>query len=547
MGTTCTSHKEQKEYQNSNNEIIKKEKNNNKHSKTYSNEINIKNYKNYPNCFISQQTDLNNSQIEDNKNLMKTISAPVNKLLTFPNFRFIGGSFNFDIRKIYKFKEVLGGGHFGCIRLGYKRGENPKRYYAIKSIRKKNLTNTDLNDMLNEVEIISKLRHPNIIKFYETYHDEKYFHIVMEYCKGKDLFEKINQYGFISENIVKKIISKLVHAISYCHSKNLTHRDLKLENILFINNDMESEIKLIDFGLACKYEPNKKMTTFAGSPYYIAPEVLKGNYDNKCDIWSIGIITYVMLTGILPFEGETNDEIFNKILTKEVNFEHPNFNIISNEAKMFIKLCLEKDPNKRISAQRLIENNWIKNSLLKNNSLKSDILYNLKNLNAINKMKVLIISYIVNNLSQTEQQKLQDAFYAIDLDHTGQICSEELYKACEENNIPISKSEINNIIQNLNICYNRASNKNVLDYQQFLMAVYDIEKNIDRNKIEKAFEFFDINQDGFIDVDDLKNFYLRSGLKLLNEDEDIKEIIKEISKNDKKINLNHFLQLFNFL
>ena len=545
MGTTCSSHKEQKEYQNSNNGIIKKEKNNNEHTKTYSNEINIKNYKNYPSYFIS--TDINNSQIEDNKNLMKTISAPVNKLLTFPNFRFIGGSFNFDIRKIYKFKEVLGGGHFGCIRLGYKRGENPKRYYAIKSIRKKNLTNTDLNDMLNEVEIISKLRHPNIIKFYETYHDEKYFHIVMEYCKGKDIFEKINQYGFISENIVKKIISKLVHAISYCHSKNLTHRDLKLENILFINNDMESEIKLIDFGLACKYEPNKKMTTFAGSPYYIAPEVLKGNYDNKCDIWSIGIITYVMLTGILPFEGETNDEIFNKILTKEVNFEHPNFNIISNEAKMFIKLCLEKDPNKRISAQKLIENNWIKNTLLKDNVLKSDILYNLKNLNAINKMKILILSYIVNNLSQTEQQKLQEAFYAIDLDHTGQICPEELYKACEENNIPITKNEINNIIQNLNICYNRASNNNVLDYQQFLMAVYDIEKNIDRNKIEKAFEFFDINQDGFIDVDDLKNFYLRSGLKLLNEDEDIKEIIKEISKNDKKINLNHFLQLFNFL
>ena len=139
------------------------------------------------------------------------------------------------------------------------------------------------------------------------------------------------------------------------------------------------------------------------------------------------------------------------------------------------------------------------------------------------------------------------SFYAIDLDHTGQICSEELYKACEENNIPISKSEINNIIQNLNICYNRASNKNVLDYQQFLMAVYDIEKNIDRNKIEKAFEFFDINQDGFIDIDDLKNFYLRSGLKLLNKDEDIREIIKEITNNDKKINLNHFLQLFNFL
>jgi calcium-dependent protein kinase len=289
------------------------------------------------------------------------------------------------------------------------------------------------------------------------------------------------------------------------------------------------------------------MSTFAGSPYYIAPEVLKGNYDNKCDIWSIGIITYVMLTGILPYEGESNAKIFNKILTEEVNYNHPKFNFISNEAKEFIKLCLEKDPQKRISAQKLIENNWIKNALSKDNILKSNILSNLKKLNIKNKMKILILSYIVNNLSQKELQKLQEAFYAIDLDHTGQICLEELYKACEDNNIPITKNEINNIIQNLNICYNRASNNNVLDYQQFLMAVYDIEKNIDRNQIEKAFEFFDINHDGFIDVDDLKNFYLRSGLKVLNKDEEIIEIIKEISKNEKKIQLDHFLQLFNFI
>ena len=243
--------------------------------------------------------------------------------ITNPNLpmNIIPGSFLSDIRKVYKFKDVLGGGHFGSVRVAYRKNEEPRKFYAVKSISKKNLSVKDLADLVKEVEIISTLNHPNIIKFYESYHDKYYFHIVMELCTGKEIFDKIVSDGKISEKIVAKIITEVLHAISYCHSKGITHRDIKPENILFASPESDAQIKLIDFGLSRKYNTNEKMHTILGTPYYIAPEVLKGEYDQKCDNWSIGAITYIMLCGQPPFNAETNNEIFIKIVKSELRVD----------------------------------------------------------------------------------------------------------------------------------------------------------------------------------------------------------------------------------
>ncbi len=245
----------------------------------------------------------------------------------------IGGSLFQDIRKIYKFKDVLGGGHFGTVRIAYKRNEEPRKYFAIKSISKKNLKEKDLKDLIKEVEIISNLDHPNIIKLFETYHDEYYFHIVMELCKGKEVFDKIIEEESISEMKVSKIIYKVLSAIYYCHTNGISHRDIKPENILFENTDPDADIKLIDFGLSRKYNSDEKMHTILGTPYYVAPEVLKGNYDEKCDLWSIGAITYIMLCGEPAFSGKSNNEIFKKIMNAiqiktQVNKNSPTINFI---------------------------------------------------------------------------------------------------------------------------------------------------------------------------------------------------------------------------
>jgi len=270
------------------------------------------------------------------------------------------GSLCDDIRKYYKFKDILGGGHFGTVRLSYKRGERPKQYFAIKSITKKNLTNEDLFNLEKEVDILSCLNHPNIIKFYESYQDKHYYHIVMELSKGKEVFQKIIEEGKLTELKVSQVLYKVLTAINYCHNVGVSHRDIKPENILFESNEEDSEIKLIDFGLSRKYVKKEKMHTILGTPYYVAPEVLNGEYDQKCDVWSIGAIAYMMLCGEPPFQGSTNQEIFKRIIGTEAKFDKDKFKNNSSLALDFMKKCLNKKPEERLSASQALSHEWFK-------------------------------------------------------------------------------------------------------------------------------------------------------------------------------------------
>ena len=293
-----------------------------------------------------------NPQISNNENIVlcNQPSSKPEKRNSFNSIKvpiiMVPSSLQKDIRKIYKFKEKpLGGGNFGTVRKAYRKADdkNNREYYAIKSIPKKNLTEKDFTNLIKEVSIISGLSHPNIIKFYETYHDEHFFHLVMELCEGKDSYVQIVKEEKCDEKKVVNLIAKVLLAIAHCHSRGITHRDLKPENILFENNSPDAEIKIIDFGLSRKYSKDVKLHSVLGTPYYVAPEVLKGSYDQKCDIWSIGAMTYLLLCGRPPFNGSTDKEIFDNILCSEVKFDLPIWNNISNNAKSFVKLMLHID------------------------------------------------------------------------------------------------------------------------------------------------------------------------------------------------------------
>jgi calcium-dependent protein kinase len=451
----------------------------------------------------------------------------------------VGGSLFQDIRKIYKFKEVLGGGHFGTVRIAYKRSEENKRGYAIKSISKKNFSQRDLEDLTKEVEIISSLDHPNIIKFFETYHDEFYFHIVMELCSGKEVFDKILIENHLTETKVKKIIYKVISAINYCHTKGVTHRDIKPENILFESAEADADIKLIDFGLSRNYNSNEKMHTILGTPYYIAPEVLKGDYDEKCDVWSIGAITFIMLCGEPPFIGKTNNEIFKKIVSEEVTFEKSKWKKISNHAKNFIRECMHKNADKRFCAETALNHSWFKTLHVEDETatLEKDILVNIKNFSTPQKFKKLVLRFLVNMLSHKELKDLKKAFNAIDTDHSGFININELHNAFKQAKIKISEEEIKNIIAN-------SDEKDKLDYTEFILASLNQKKLVDKDKLISAFKHFDMDDSGFIDASDVKNALLRSGKKIINS-EDIDVMLAEVtSLNQPKVSLEDFLNLF---
>jgi calcium-dependent protein kinase len=223
------------------------------------------------------------------------------------------------IRESYDFLRVLGYGKFGVVREGVQLSASSRGIsVAIKSIPKKKLKG-DLSLFMRELQFLHLLDHPNIIKVYETFEDEKYFHLVMELCTGGDLLERILERGFYSEPEAAEIMRKLLLAVNHMHNSYISHRDLKPENILYAKD----EIKLGDFGISNKFGDagEMKMTSVVGTPHYVAPEVLSGRYGKECDVWSLGVIMYVLLSGKMPFDAEDVKEVLEQIMRAEFSFE----------------------------------------------------------------------------------------------------------------------------------------------------------------------------------------------------------------------------------
>ena len=539
-----------------NNEIIKNDSSNTKNLNNNQDETKEENVIKYPTYNKNFLITKNENENELNSINETNINSPENKkenpkkkpprrlgsilfkkpIVTNP------GSLLQDIRKVYKFKEVLGGGHFGTVRVAYKRKEEPKRYYAIKSISKKNLSPSDLEDLIKEVDIISGLDHPVIIDFYETYQDEYFFHIVMELCKGKEVFQKIASEGKIEEKKVARVIFKVLNAIAYCHSKGITHRDIKPENILFQTDEPYSDIKIIDFGLSRKYSADQKMHTILGTPYYIAPEVLKGNYDEKCDIWSIGALTYIMLSGEPPFKGKSNNEIFMKIIKDPIKFNPYKWNNLTENSKDFIKICLNKDPDKRPSAIEALSHKWFLHFIQVSNQkyITQDILLNIKNFNYKQQFKIMVLRYLLSLLNESELKKYKKAFYAINYKNNGTISKEEMKKAFSIGKIDINDEVINNVFRLVD-----QNEKGTLDYTDFLVASYDKNDLLTEKKLELAFQYYDVDNSGLIEIHDLKDAMLRHGKAVVDSD-DTKKLIQEITKYDnlETIDFKQFCKMF---
>ena len=482
-----------------------------------------------------------NLNLTQTTNISSDISSEDNIIFDETPIETSVGSLEMDIREIYKFKDLLGGGHFGTVRSAFRRFEKaPHKLFAIKSISKKNLSINNLNDLIKEVDIISSLDHPNIIKFFETYNDNYYFHIVMELCRGKDLLSRINE-GINDEKIIANIIMKILYAISYCHSKGISHRDLKPENIIFETPEIDSDIKLIDFGLSKKFKLSEKLHSLLGTPYYVAPEVLTKNYNEKCDLWSVGIITYLLIVGDVPFRGKNNNDIFNKIIHENINFNSNKWKNYSKEAKNFVKLLLQKDFNKRPSAKEALNHNWfisIFNKINKSILIEPNIFIALKNYKPCNILKKLVYKYIINSMGHGELKKYKNALFAFDSTHNGYVNLNEINKVFELLKNDISDEQVKKLM-------NATEGKKYLNYTEFIMCCLNLKEVLKIDKLESAFRYFDINNDGYIDASDIKKDLLRFGKKILNDD-DVKKIIKEVEKNENYcISKKDFFNCFN--
>ncbi|CAD8134409.1 unnamed protein product [Paramecium octaurelia] len=478
-----------------------------------------------------------------------------------------------DIHKLYSFGKVLGIGAFGKVLVAKMRNNNSKQY-AIKMIDKRKVRGREAM-LANEIYVLQKLDHPNIIKFYEVYQNELYFYIIMDYCEGGELVERIQKsQKNLSEGQVQNIIFKICSAIMYIHEQGIIHRDIKPENILFSTKDPNAEPKLIDFGLAIKFDSSnlKQLKAAVGTPLYLAPEVIEGKYNEKCDVWSLGILLFHLLCGYPPFYGKNRADLYENIQYQNLIFDRRHWNNVSDEAKDLIKKMLNKNPNIRPSAKDCLRHLWFRRKFqhpvkLQRGrttiiSMKSpqfedqrSIYQMLKTYRIGAKFKKEVMKVLVNQMNEKELGRLKKVFQKIDVDNSGTITVQELKEALMEEGSHISHEEIEQLIQLVgfevleedkedNDCASttKSSKQLVIKYSDFLAACIDERRVLTREKLWSVFKYFDTQDANFIMKEDIKEALARHGRQL--SDEKIEEMIYEIDPNhDNKISFEEFCQM----
>jgi serine/threonine protein kinase len=264
-----------------------------------------------------------------------------------------------NLTDIYEIEEKIGNGKFGLIKKGINK--KTRAEVAIKIMSKKEMTIQDLELVRTEIEILKICQHPNIIQLYEVFENLDYFYIIMEYCKGGDLFSYLEQRNFhLPEPQACKFMHKMCAAVYYIHSYGIAHRDLKPENVLMTSNDENADLRILDFGLSKIIGPEEKCTEPYGTLSYVAPEVLLDvPYGKEVDLWSLGVITYLMLGAALPFDDKNSEEeIARKTCLEEPPYKGNIWKKISKEGKDFIRRLLEKKPEKRMNIKEALEHEW---------------------------------------------------------------------------------------------------------------------------------------------------------------------------------------------
>ena len=438
----------------------------------------------------------------------------------------------------YKELKKLGSGAFAQVYLCEHLPTGTMR--ALKKIHKAGLSSQqiDPNFLLKEIQILRSLDHPNILKCFEIFEDEDKFYISTEYCSGGDLFTGLLKKKKFDEASAAEIMFQLLSAVVYCHGKKIIHRDLKPENILVLDNTKSISIKVADFGSSCVIDNQRKICGVYGSAYYVAPEVLNDEYNEKCDLWSLGIIMYILLTGRPPYYARTSSKILEQIRSSPIVITPFKVLGLSIESVDLLKLLLEHDPEKRISSKEAISHPWIqlhRNHDLPNINIALDKLMSFNNESKLKEaVHIFLASQVISN---SEFTSIRKNFQVLDKDGDGKLTKSELM-AQYSKTMSISDAEkvVDEILERLD-----QDGDGMIDYTEFLVSCHDMQKAISREQLEFAFKMFDSDGSGTITVDEIKNT-LTDG-QIINE-EAWHIILKEADANgDGSIDLKEFVNL----
>ncbi|XP_043716133.1 CDPK-related kinase 3-like [Telopea speciosissima] len=415
-----------------------------------------------------------------------------------------GYSKNFTAK--YELGKEVGRGHFGhtCSAKG-KKGELKGQLVAVKIISKAKMTTAiSIEDVRREVKILKALSgHPNLVKFYDACEDANNVYIVMELCEGGELLDRIlSRGGRYTEEDAKVIVVQILSVVAYCHLQGVVHRDLKPENFLFTTRDEDAPMKLIDFGLSDFIRPDERLNDIVGSAYYVAPEVLHRSYCMEADIWSIGVITFILLCGSRPFWARTESGIFRAVLRADPNFDDSPWPSVSPEAKDFVKRLLNKDHRKRMTAAQALTHPWLRG---KTCSVPLDtLIYKLvKSYLRATPFKRAALKALSKALTEDELVYLKAQYRLLEPHKDGRVSLENFKMALMRNATDAMKeSRVPDILNTMEqLSYGK------MDFEEFCAAAistYQLEALEKWEQIaSEAFEYFEQEGNRVVSVEEL--------------------------------------------
>lgn len=481
-------------------------------------------------CSNSSTRDYKKSQVKSEAVKPRTFSGSSSNSLTNFKLKQIWNPDKFDNH--YEILEKIGNGAFGKVyKVIHKVSELTR---VVKIVCKSTIKyQDDEKEFLKEIEMLGQLDHPNIVKVFEYFVDYENYYVIQEYCKGGELYEQIYKFETFTEKIAAEVMYQLISAVCYLHSNNIVHRDLKPENIMLLSKDLgDISIKLIDFGAANYCQEGKLLKRKTGTSYYIAPEVVMKKYNKKCDVWSCGIILFILLCGYPPFDGETDDEIMEGVISKEIIYEDNEWKNLSQEAKSFVQKLLIKDYNNRITAEDSLKQAWLINHNKKYlaNLNQIDISRQMQNFQKFDsklKLKNAILAFMVHHLASEEMTKeLKLVFKVMDRSGDGRLNFDELNEGIKEINKQyqhlkenfFSDVEIKRRFQAID-----TDKSGFIEIEEFITVTISEELLFNEKNLKLTFNYFDKDRSGQLDREEIEEL-----LQIRSREEKISGLVKDL-------------------
>ena len=416
--------------------------------------------------------------------------------------------------KKYEILSKLGSGSFGNVYLARNKFTDEK--VALKQIKKSSANLLSDGEIKDEIEILKKLDHPDIVRIIESFNTRNSYILITEYCEEGELFDQVKNQ--LSETQIAVIFRQLLSGLAYLHSNNIVHRDLKLENILIHEIEKSKttgedlfNIKIIDFGTARIFDKNNKPQSIVGSSYYIAPEVLRQKYNKECDLWSVGVILYMFIVGHAPFDGCDDEEITSNIQRGVYRKKDRRWLKASKEVKDLIEKLLTYRPSQRLTALQALNHPWFKitdSNILYDNVPKSDVINCIKNILTYNinyKLEELFLAYIIHNIPREKEAKSAiKLFKLVNENGDGKLQKDELRQTLLKfvTEDFLEQYDFDGIFSIMD-----GDNKGYINYEEFLRAALERKKILTDEILSYAFNYFDPEGCGYIKKKKIKSIF----------------------------------------